>query len=540
MTTSSRIAVGGRFSVARADLDADLGDVGLLAVGGRVVEDVRAGGVGVEEQLAVGRQRRSSASMLRSVGRTSVGCWATNSGSLSGSVSFSSTSRRIGLADDRHAGVVAGVGFVVGVLQAHRHDDRALVGGAEVVADRVRQLDALRRRVRVRREHDLAGRVGHDLAGRGGRVLEGDRVEDERVAVGVDVVAEHVERRRPAAARRGDVVVRLRGPVGAAVRRGDLHRDGGRGAGVATVGDRVAERDRADEAGGGGDLDAAAVGGDLHDAVTARRLDRRDDEDVAVRVGVVEQHVDVDRPVDAGLGGVVAGDRRLVRALLVDLVGLHDLGVRVVRVDLGDDLAALARRCCRRSRRRRAGTGWLPQSSTRSRRCCGLVTHAAPVSTSLIHTHPLTSRSRSSEPAPSSGACCTSVQPPCAVAAPLGERAGAVDTANTQPPNAIGAVGAVPGSWPTSGTSVPSPPSGMATSRPSVVAATTWSAPPRRAAAGSRARRCRRRRARRRRAAPPDPGVASTRSPSGSASTAVSSPERRDRHDVVGELDRRG
>ena len=38
---------------------------------------------------------------------------------------------------------------------------------------------------------------------------------------------------------------------------------------------------------------------------------------------------------------VVAGDRRLVRAALVDLVRLHDLGVRVVRVDLGDDLAAL-------------------------------------------------------------------------------------------------------------------------------------------------------------------------------------------------------
>ena len=41
----------------RPDLDADLGDVGLLAVGRRVVEDVRAGGVGVEEQLAVRRQR---------------------------------------------------------------------------------------------------------------------------------------------------------------------------------------------------------------------------------------------------------------------------------------------------------------------------------------------------------------------------------------------------------------------------------------------------------------------------------------------------
>ena len=102
---------------------------------------------------------------------------------------------------------------------------------------------------------------------------------------------------------------------------------------------------------------------------------------------------------------VVTGDRRLVRALLVDLVGLHDLGVRVVRVDLGDDLAAVVVGVVVVGRRRRARDRMLPQSSTRSRRCCGLVTHAAPVSTSLIHTQPLTSRSRSSDPAPSSGAC---------------------------------------------------------------------------------------------------------------------------------------
>ena len=40
----------------RADLDADLGDVGLLAVGGGVVEHVGARCVRVEEHLAVGRQ----------------------------------------------------------------------------------------------------------------------------------------------------------------------------------------------------------------------------------------------------------------------------------------------------------------------------------------------------------------------------------------------------------------------------------------------------------------------------------------------------
>ena len=40
-------------------------------------------------------------------------------------------------------------------------------------------------------------------------------------------------------------------------------------------------------------------------------------------------------------GLVVAGDRRPVGPVLVDLVGLHDLGVRVVGVDLGEDLAAV-------------------------------------------------------------------------------------------------------------------------------------------------------------------------------------------------------
>ena len=76
----------------------------------------------------------------------------------------------------------------------------------------------------------------------------------------------------------------------------------------------------------------------------------------------------------------------------------------------------------------------LPQSSTRSRRCCGLVTHAAPESTSLTHTQPLTRRSRSSDPAPSSGSVCTSSHSPSPVAHHWANVAGAVDTANTHPP----------------------------------------------------------------------------------------------------------
>ena len=81
----------------------------------------------------------------------------------------------------------------------------------------------------------------------------------------------------------------------------------------------------------------------------------------------------------------------------------------------------------------------LPQSSTRSMRCCGLVTHAAPVSMSLIHTQPFTSRRRSSAPAPSSGTAWISFhrgrRP---VDVPSAHHwvnvAGFVDTANTHPP----------------------------------------------------------------------------------------------------------
>ena len=109
------------------------------------------------------------------------------------------------------------------------------VGGPEVVADRVRQLDALPavlvgsgvnttwpRRV----EHDSRRRV---------RVGEGDAVEHERVAVGIAVVGQHVDVVGRAGAGRGDVGVgtggRLSSPpstdvtVTATARRRALRRD---------------------------------------------------------------------------------------------------------------------------------------------------------------------------------------------------------------------------------------------------------------------------------------------------------------------------
>ena len=341
MTTSSRTAVGGRFAAGLGDLDADLGDVGLLTVGRRVVEGVRARRGRVEEELTVGGERqveRLGGLVLRADQRRELGDEERVVVGVGVVVQDVEAHR---LADDGDAGVVAGVGFVVGVLQADRHDDRALGGGGEVVAHDVRQLDPVRCAVDVGGEHHAARGIRHDRAGGGGRVRQRDRLEDERVTVGIDVVGEHVERRRAPLAGRGDVGVRLRRAVAGAVGRRHLDGDDRRGALAAPVGDRVAERDDAGVAGGGRDLHAASVGVDRDHGVAAGRVDLGDQQHVAVRVGVVGEHVDVDRAVDAGLGLVVAGDRRPVRTLFVDLVRLDDLGVRVVGVDLLDHLAAL-------------------------------------------------------------------------------------------------------------------------------------------------------------------------------------------------------
>ena len=118
------VADGDRRAVLdrRPDLDADLGDVGLLAVGRRVVEDVRAGRVGVEEQLAVGRQRQVEG-VDRAVGRADERRLLGDEQRVVvgvGVVGQHVEADR--LADDGDAGVVAGVGLVVGVLEADRDD----------------------------------------------------------------------------------------------------------------------------------------------------------------------------------------------------------------------------------------------------------------------------------------------------------------------------------------------------------------------------------------------------------------------------------
>ena len=136
-----RRAVLGR----RVDVDADLGDVGLPTVGDRVVEDVRALGRRVEEELAVGGDvhlERVDRLALRSNERRLAADEEGVAVGIGVVVEQVEADRR---ADGGGAEVVAGVGLVVRVVEADVDDDRALGGGAVVVADHVRQLDVVDR-----------------------------------------------------------------------------------------------------------------------------------------------------------------------------------------------------------------------------------------------------------------------------------------------------------------------------------------------------------------------------------------------------------
>ena len=263
------------------------------------------------------------------------------SGSLSGSVSLCRTSRRTGLPTTVTPASLRASGSLLASFR--RTDTTTLPSAVAAKSSLTTYVSSIRSEVLLTSGVNTTRPEGSDTIVPA--VVDGsdrrDRLEDERVTVGIDVVGEHVERRRAPLAGRGDVGVRLRRAVAGAVGRGDLDGDDRRGALAAPVGDRVAERDDAGEAGGGRDLHAASVGVDRDHGVAAGRVDLGDEQHVAVRVGVVGEHVDVDRAVDAGLGLVVAGDRRPVRTVLVDLVRLDDLGVRVVGVDLLDHLAAL-------------------------------------------------------------------------------------------------------------------------------------------------------------------------------------------------------
>ena len=97
MTASSRIAVGGRFSVgAPTSMRIWATSVSSPSVAPYVNTYVPAAS-GSKNSSPSGVSDTSSESIVRSAGRTSVGCWATNRGSSSGSVSLARTASRIGL-----------------------------------------------------------------------------------------------------------------------------------------------------------------------------------------------------------------------------------------------------------------------------------------------------------------------------------------------------------------------------------------------------------------------------------------------------------
>ncbi len=201
IVTSSRIAVGGRFSVGLVDADADVGGVALAAVDDRVEEHVVAGDGGQEEELAVVGQR-DLVERVRVAGAstTSWGSPATVSGSLSGSASFFSTLSVTGMPTtvDAESLTARGSLFDVSSRIATRTVPFAVAPNESTI-------------------WYCSSIVPAWLAGSGVKLTSPDgskitrplgtstSLEHERVAVGVGVVVQHVERRGRAAAHLGDV-----------------------------------------------------------------------------------------------------------------------------------------------------------------------------------------------------------------------------------------------------------------------------------------------------------------------------------------------
>ena len=198
-------------------------------------------------------------------------------------------------------------------------------------------------------------------------------------------------------------------------------RDGRRRALVAAVGDRVGERDRPGVAGRRRDLHAAAVRVDVDDGVAAGRLDGRDDRTSPFgSVSLARTSTSIGRSTrvwvssSRAIGGRFGPSSSISSDCTISAFGSS--GLTSVMTSPPSSSVLFSSLSSLRSDR------MLPQSSTRSRRCRGLVTQAAPESTSFTHTQPLTRRSRSSEPAPSSGTVWTSSHAAVARRAPLGER----------------------------------------------------------------------------------------------------------------------
>ena len=222
----------------------------------------------------------------------------------------------------------------------HRDRDGRRVGPAIAVGDRVgeriRPHEARRRGVDDLARHDLRGPVGRSP----------DRLDRQRVAVHIRVVAEHVDRHRSALVGARGIVHRIR----RVVHRRDVDRDGARVGQTARVlhdiGDGVRPVVVRIRRVGDGPVrvhrDRAMLG--RRSALVGQRI--------AVRVGVVGQRVEGDRLVLGRGDRVIDRHRRVVDAADVDgdrghiraaVAVAHRVGEAVGAVEVGirrvDDLA---------------------------------------------------------------------------------------------------------------------------------------------------------------------------------------------------------
>ena len=242
-----------------------------------------------------------------------------------------------GLDDER---VTVRIGVVAQHVDRHRH---VLVGGIGVVLGHGRivhrkhgHLNGRERRASVsvargvRERIDTVepgiGSVEHVVAvvdhGSMGRLRDG--LDGQRVAVGIVIVLEHIDRDRCVLVCAHAVVA----CVGGVVQGSDGDGHAGRRSSPVPVGDRVGEGVDAVEVGIRGVRDAVSVVGDRAVVGLSRRLNG---EAIAVWIGVVDQHVDIDRRVFAGPGGVVLGEGRIVHRVH----GHRDRGGRGTAVSIG-------------------------------------------------------------------------------------------------------------------------------------------------------------------------------------------------------------
>ncbi len=319
------VADRGRGSVLRrfVDADADVGGVAFAAVDDRVQEHVVAGDGREEEELTVVEQRDLVERVRVPARRHELGKAGHGQRVVVGVGVVLENVERDRHADHGGCRVVDGARLVVRRVESDGHPNGAVRCGAERVDDLVLELDGARLAAGLRREVDLPGRVEDHSAARHLYVAQ-----DERVAVGVAVVVEHVERRRCAATYLGDVGLRDRRAVRRVVAH-DVDVDVGRRRGTTPVAHRVRERDVSGETGRWHHLHGTLIGCDGDGHLGGHPVDGGDHQRVAVGVLVVGEDVDDHRLVGAGAGRVVAGHWRLVDAVLVDLrvTDLTDVGV---------------------------------------------------------------------------------------------------------------------------------------------------------------------------------------------------------------------